>query len=121
MNRIASLSLQIITHIATDALVQAILWAMIIWHYDLQQKDYVIYCISVFVLITMDFLICLIFKKAPLQFGHLADLIFVMPSLITVIIRTFQRGITLVAAIVCLFTVIAVFERFLLLSLCSNT
>ena len=86
-------ALRVLIHITINIFIQAILWSMVIWYYDLSLRYYAMSCSLAAACIALDLLVCKIFKAYPMGMLHLAGLIFVFPSFIFVIIQLIQGGI----------------------------
>lgn len=102
--------LQGAVHLLTCAAGQALLWALIIWHYDLTPWSYVGSCAGVALLIALDFCVSRKLTGASMRLGHLTDLLLVLPSIAVAV----QCGTPGVFAAVALLDAASVTERVLL-------
>lgn len=104
-------ALRVLIHTAINIFIQAILWSMIIWYYDLSIRYYAMSCTLMAVCIVLDLLVCKIFKAYPMGMLHLAGLLFILPSFIFVIIQVIQGGIRPEAIVVGTLDVIVAVEK----------
>ena len=104
--------LQGAVHLLTCAAGQALLWALIIWHYDLTPWSYVGSCAGAALLIALDFCVSRKLTGASMRLGHLTDLLLVLPSIAVAV----QCGTPGVFAAVAVLDAAAVTERVLLVA-----
>lgn len=102
--------LQGAVHLLTCAAAQALLWALIIWHYDLTPWSYVGSCAGAALLIALDFCVSRKLSGASMRLGHLTDLLLALPSIAVAV----QCGTPGVFAAVAVLDAAAVTERVLL-------
>lgn len=104
--------LQGAVHLLTCAAGQALLWALIIWHYDLTPWSYVGSCAGAALLIALDFCVSRKLTGALMRLGHLTDLLLVLPSIAVAA----QCGTPGVFAAVAVLDAASVTERVLLVA-----
>lgn len=104
--------LQGAVHLLTCAAGQALLWVLIIWHYDLTPWSYVGSCGGAALLIALDFCVSRKLTGASMRLGHLTDLLLVLPSIAVAV----QCGTPGVFAAVAVLDAAAVTERVLLVA-----
>lgn len=111
MKKLSFTALRVLIHITINILIQAILWSLIIWYYDLSIRYYAMSCALTAVCIVLDLLVCKIFKAYSLGMLHLAGLLFVLPSFIFVIIQVIQGCIRPEILVVGMLDVIVAAEK----------